>query len=157
MEKFYLNFRNRDACFSKAKDKYYLKKIIPDDFSINQKTINSLIEEKINKKLSDLKKTTNEDWISDIIKLYFQILDKNSIYGNVHLFYSRNMNNYLNIKKLVDDANNYYYQGRGIEGIKNYSDISKVVYERSTNVFEYIDYQIQNNEEIEKNDFSFRI
>ena len=157
LEKFYLNFRNRDACFSKAKDKYYLKKIIPDDFSINQKTINSLIEEKINKKLSDLKKTTNEDWISDIIKLYFQILDKNSIYGNVHLFYSRNMNNYLNIKKLVDDANNYYYQGRGIEGIKNYSDISKVVNERSTNVFEYIDYQIQNNEEVEKNDFSFRI
>jgi hypothetical protein len=176
LENFYNNFRNRDGCFSTAKDKYYLKKIIPDNHNINQQKINDIIKEKIDKKLLDLNKTTNttnEDWISDIIKLYFQILDKNSIYGYVHLFYSRNMNNYLNIKKLVDDANNYYYQGRGIEGMKNYSVISKVVNEKSTNVFEYIDYRIQNNEDvekevekevekdidkdIEKNDFSFRL
>ena len=162
LENFYKNFRNRDGCFSRGKDKYYLKKIIPEDYNNNldQQKINSIIEEKVNKKLSDLKKTTNEDWISDIFKIYFQILDKNFIYGNVHLFYSRNMSNYLNIKKLVDDANNYYYKGIGIERMKNYSDISKVVNEKSTNVFEQIDYLIQNNEyneDLEKNDFSFRV
>ena len=129
---------------------------MPPNSNINENEINSIIEEKINKKLLDYKKSTNEDLISDIIKLYFQILDKDSIYGNVHLFYSRNMNNYLNIKKLVDDANNYHYQGRGIEGMKNYSDISKVLNEKNQKVFEVVDCEIQNNEEPGKNDFSFR-
>ena len=160
LENFYNNFRNRDGCFSTAKDKYYLKKIIPDNYNINQQKINDIIKEKIDKKLLGLNKTTNttnEDWISDIIKLYFQILDKKSVYGNVHLFYSRNMNNFLNIKKFVDDANNYYYQGRGIEGMKNYSDISKVLNERSQKVFEVVDCQIHNNEDADKNDFSFGV
>ncbi len=152
LEIFYNKFRQRDAYFSKAQRKYYLMKIIPEDYKINQEKIDNIIDEKI----LNLNKSTIEDWISEILKLYFQILDKDSIFGNVHIFYSRNMNNFLNIKKLVDDANNYHYQGTGIDGGKSYSDISKVVSQKEKKIFENIDFQIQNNEDTEKNDFSFR-
>ena len=157
LETFFLRFRQRDAYFSKAQREYYLRKIIPEDYKINQEKIDSIIDAKINKKFLNLNKSTTESWISEIFKLYFQILDKDSIFGNVHTFYSRNMNNFLNIKQLVDDANNYYYQSTGFEGGKSYSDISKVLNQKEQKIFENIDFQIQNNEDVaEKNDFSFR-
>ena len=116
-----------------------------------------------------MKRSTNEDLIDDIIKLYFQILDKNIIYGDVHCYYSRNMSNLMNIKKFVDDANDYYYQKSNVKDIKKILDRSK---ELSKTTFEKVDYQIttpninnsqsKNNEdeeeeeeENEKNNFSF--
>lgn len=168
LEKFFKNFRKRDGTFSKEKEENYLKKIIPEDYRINELKINKIINGKINQKLINLKKSTNEDLIEDIIKLYFQILDKNIIYGDVHCYYSRNMSNLMNIKKLVDDANEYYYQKSNVKDIKKILDRSK---ELNKATFEKVDYQITtpniNNsdgkiyededeeEENEKNNFSF--
>ena len=170
LEKFFKNFRKRDGCFSKEQEDLYLKKIIPEDYKINEAKINKIINEKVKQKLINLKKSTNEDLIDDIIKLYFQILDKNIIYGDVHCYYSRNMSNLMNIKKFVDDANDYYYQKSNVKDIKKILDRSK---ELSKTTFEKVDYQIttpninnnsqsKNNEdeeeeeeENEKNNFSF--
>ena len=169
LEKFFKNFRKRDGCFSKEQEDLYLKKIIPEDYKINETKINKIINEKVKQKLINLKKSTNEDLIDDIIKLYFQILDKNIIYGDVHCYYSRNMSNLMNIKKFVDDANDYYYQKSNVKDIKKILDRSK---ELSKTTFEKVDYQIttpninnsqsKNNEdeeeeeeENEKNNFSF--
>ena len=168
LEKFFKNFRKRDGTFSKEQKEDYLRKVIPEDYKINESKINKIIEEKIDQKLRNLKKSTNEDLIEDIIKLYFQILDKNIIYGDVHCYYSRNMSNLMNIKKLVDDANEYYYQKSNVKDIKKILDRSK---ELNKATFEKVDYQITtpniNNsegkiyededeeEENEKNNFSF--
>ena len=116
-----------------------------------------------------MKKSTNEDLIEDIIKLYFQILDKNIIYGDVHCYYSRNMSNLMNIKSLVDDANDYYYQKRDVKDMKIILDRSK---ELNKQTFEKVNYQIstpflnsesqskineeEEDQENEKNNFSFR-
>lgn len=169
LDKFYKNFRKRDGCFSKEQKEFYLMKIIPEDYKINESKINNIINEKVNKKLINLKKSTNEDLIEDIIKLYFQILDKNIIYGDVHCYYSRNMSNLMNIKSLVDDANDYYYQKRDVKDMKIILDRSK---ELNKQTFEKVNYQIstpflnsesqskineeEEDQENEKNNFSFR-
>ena len=132
-------FRKRDGCFSKEQEEYYLKKVLPEDYKINETKINKIINDKVNQKLINLKKSTNEDLIEDIIKLYFQILDKNIIYGDVHCYYSRNMSNLMNIKKLVDDANEYYYQKSSVKDIKKILDRSK---ELNKTTFEKVEYQI---------------
>ena len=168
LDKFYKNFRKRDGCFSKEEKSVYLKRIIPEDYKINETKINNIIDDKVNKKLITLKKSTNEDLIEDIIKLYFQILDKNIIYGDVHCYYSRNMSNLMNIKSLVDDANECYYQKRDVKDMKQILDRSK---ELNRTTFEKVDYQIttpniynsetqskyngEEDGEIEKNNFSF--
>ena len=139
LEKFFKNFRKRDGCFSKEQEEYYLKKVLPEDYKINETKINKIINDKVNQKLINLKKSTNEDLIEDIIKLYFQILDKNIIYGDVHCYYSRNMSNLMNIKKLVDDANEYYYQKSSVKDIKKILDRSK---ELNKTTFEKVEYQI---------------
>ena len=156
LSKFYKNFRNRDGYFSRGQKENYLNKIIPNEYNINKKEINNKIKEKMNKKLLDLKDSTNEDLITDIIKLYYQLLDKNSIYGNVHIFYSNNMINFMGIKKLIDNVNDIYYQGRQVGEIKPYKDRSIEV-NQGPLVFEKVNYQIENeeNEDNERNNFSF--
>ena len=161
--KFYSKFRKRDGHFSKGNEKDYLKKIIPDDYNINNDEIEKIIDNKINQKLNIINNNKKDDLISDIIKLYYQILDQNSIYGYVHWFYSRNIIGLMNINKLIDNVNNLYYEGADLKGIKSYLERSNKL-NQNQGLFETVNYYIDQSmnegsediEESEKNNFSFR-
>ena len=158
MKNFYKNFRNRDAKFSKGNKIDYLKRLIPDDYKINNDKIDNEIDKKINEKLNYIDNHKKINLIEYTLKLYYEILDKNTIFGVVHLFYSRNINKLMNITKLIDNVNNLYYQSVEFREMKSYQLRSK-----GQNLFETINYNIdgddqymnEENEESEKINFSF--
>ena len=158
MKNFYKNFRNRDAKFSKGNKIDYLKRLIPDDYKINNDKIDDEIDNKINEKLNYIDNHKKINLIEYTLKLYYEILDKNTIFGVVHLFYSRNINKLMNITKLIDNVNILYYQSVEFQEMKSYQLRSK-----GQNLFETINYNIdgddqymnEENEESEKINFSF--
>ena len=139
LEKFYDNFRERDGKFSKFNKRDYLTKII-DNNNVDEEKIKNIVEEKINKKLININFENNEDLISDILKLNYQILDQNFIYGDVYCYYSRNISMLMNTKELINEANNYYYNYNKGKNLKSIVDRSR---EANTNLFETVNYQIE--------------
>ena len=133
--------------------KDYLMKIIPEDFKIDQKKIEKLVEKRIESKLKQFKTDTTNDLINDTLKLYFQILDKNSIYGYAFTFYSRNINLLMDIKKLADYVINFLVQRKDIVDKKSYNNRIKEVDERR-HIFDAFNSQIKESfrEDEEEND-----
>ena len=151
---FFDKFRDRDALFSKAQEEDYLKEIIKDDdIKLDKKEIEKIVDEKIEKKLININTTNNEDLVSDIIKLNYQIFDQNLIYGDAFCFYSRNISLLMDTKKLINEANNYYYHYREVKDIKNIQDRGK---EANQNLFETVNYQVIKDSPSFESEFSLR-
>ena len=145
LEKFYDDLRERDGNFSKFKKEDYLKEIINKDDNIDDEKkdeIEKIVDKKIKEKLSNVNFGNNEDLVSDIIKLNLQILDQNYIYGDVYCFYSRNISMLMNTKEYINEANNYYYHYNQGKNLKSLVDRSR---EANINLFETVNYQVQNS------------
>ena len=153
LEIFYKKFRERDGNFSRANKEDYFKEIISNEEKKEQKEIDKIIEEKIEEKLVNINKNNNEELISDIIKLNYQILDQNYIFGDVFCFYSRNISYLIDTQKLINEANNYYYHinKNKNQNIKSFYDRSR---ELNQNLFETVNYQIQDT--LNDSNFSLR-
>lgn len=153
LEIFFDKFRDRDGLFSKAQEEDYLKEIInKNDIKLDKKEIEKIVDEKIEKKLININTTNNEDLVSDIIKLNYQILDQNLIYGDVFCFYSRNISILMDTKKLINEANNYYYHYREAKDIKNIQDRK----EANQNLFETVNYQVIKDSPSFESEFSLK-
>ena len=153
LEIFFDKFRDRDGLFSRGQQEDYLKEIIKnDDIKLDKKEIEKIVDEKIEKKLININTTNNEDLISDIIKLNCQIYDQNYIFGDVFCFYSRNISILMDTKKLINEANNYYYHYREVKDIKNIKDRK----EANQNLFETVNYQVIKDSPSFESDFSLR-
>ena len=145
LEKFYDDLRERDGNFSKFKKEDYLKEIINKNGNIDDEKkdeIEKIVNKKINEKLLNVNFGNNEDLVSDIIKLNLQILDQNYIYGDVYCFYSRNISMLMNTKEYINEANNYYYHSNQGKNLKSLVDRSR---EANINLFETVNYQVQNS------------
>ena len=164
IKKFYDDFRERDAQFSYGKKEYYLKSIISNDYKIDKKKVENLVEEKINNKLNKIDQNNNENLVQEIMNLNYKILDPD-LNGVVYCFYSRNISMLMDTKKLINETNNYYYHIMDFKDMKSLKDRNR---EANQNLFETVNYKIKyinsldesqnkiNNNSIEENEFSLK-
>ena len=151
LQEFYHNFMKRDGQYVRGNVENYLKEAIPAGYVPNKQKINSIIDEKINKRLLQEKRNTRSDLMNTIMKLYCQIGDNCDIYGDVYTYYSRNISCLLNMKQIIDNANNYHYDA--IKFIDNKYPLER----KGTNkkLFENVAYDIKDSRQ-EYSDFSFK-
>ena len=137
LKKFCNDFRERDYKAS-GEIKYHEKTVIPEEYiKKNEEEINNALEGKINKKMKKLnfEGKTNKQMKNEMMKMYYDTIDINYLYGDRYLYTCMNIGNFLNIKDIISDAYNTNF----------YAEES---------FFEKIKYNIQNNPENSEATFS---
>ena len=152
---FYKKFITRDRNIDNTINSYIMQ-TIPNSFDIpnvkinNQynnlfsENLNRISDSKLNKE-SDLQKIKSKDYLVDIIQKINEDIgnecEKEDYYG----YYSKNLDNFFDIKELIDDAMNEFY---------NHKENKRKINEDfdDQNLLETINYNIKSSDDLE---FSF--
>ena len=152
---FYKKFITRDRNIDNTINSYIMQ-IIPNSFDIPNVEINNqynnLFSENLNRisnsklnKESDLQKIKSKDYLVDIIQKINEDIgnecEKEDYYG----YYSKNLDNFFDLKELIDDAMNEFY---------NHKENKRKINEDfdDQNLLETINYNIKSSDDLE---FSF--
>ena len=152
---FYKKFITRDRNIDNTINSYIMQ-TIPNSFDIpnvkinNQynnlfsENLNRISDSKLNKE-SDLQKIKSKDYLVDIIQKINEDIgnecEKEDYYG----YYSKNLDNFFDLKELIDDAMNEFY---------NHKENKRKINEDfdDQNLLETINYNIKSSDDLE---FSF--
>ena len=122
LKQFAQDFRRRDNDFCLQEEKYFLKKVLPKDYKLDNKKVDNIVKEKINSKMVNynFEGKTIKQIRTKMMNIYYDTFDIKEKFGDMYLFSYINISSLMDIKNLMVDANNnnFYFEDGFLETVK---------------------------------------